>query len=54
MRSSLSLKSLRRANVQTQVLRESLRCSLPIEVVYSSKEDMSAEWREKLEVQLRP
>ena len=34
----------------TQVLRQSLQCSLPIEVVYSSEEDMSAEWREKLEV----
>ena len=36
-----------------QVLRDSLQCSLPIEVVYSSDQDMSADWKQKLEVRLK-
>lgn len=33
-----------------QVLRSSLQCKLPIEVVYSNEQEMSAQWRRKLEV----
>lgn len=48
-----TIKHLGRGVCDTQVLRKTLQCSLPIEVVYSSEADMSAGWREKLEVRLQ-
>ncbi len=38
--------------VAMQVLRSSLQCKLPIEVVYSKEQEMSPQWEKKLEVSL--